>query len=176
MQTHGRWPLVGAVAVAPVTALAVKRSELRPLAGLLRHQTEDWVWPGGFLPWINREVIGSGQDEFPLDRRLGFAINVVFGWGLSIASVAGAATAAPSTLLYVSDLGNTWLHISWAIRHRRYDPGSVTAVATLAPVGIMGLRRLANDHAVSRRTMGAGIAAGLALSVGLQPLMRRRLG
>ena len=93
MEIHGRWPLVGAVAVAPVTALAVKRSELRPLAALLWHQTEEWVWPGGFLPWINREVIGSEQDEFPLGRRLGFAINVLFGWGFSVAATRGASAA-----------------------------------------------------------------------------------
>jgi len=176
VETHGRWPLVGAAAAAPVTALAIKRTELRPLAGLLWHQTEEWVWPGGFLPWINREVIGSGEDEFPLDRRLGFAINVIFGWGFSVATIRGAAAAAPSTLLYVSHLGNTVFHVSWAIRNRRYDPGTITSIATLAPVGVMGLRGLARDPAVSRRAMGAGIAAGAAMSVGLLPLMRRRAG
>ena len=40
------------------------------LAGpaLLYHQTEEWVWPGGFLPWFNRSVMG-GTDEFPITRR-----------------------------------------------------------------------------------------------------------
>ena len=163
---------MGAAAAAPVTALAVRRAELRPLAALLWHQTEEWVWPGGFLPWINREVIGSAQDEFPIDRQLGFVINVVFGWGASVATIRGASAAAPSALLYASHLGNTWLHLSWAIRHRRYDPGSITAVATLTPVALAGLRRLAQDPAVSGRAMGAGIAAGAALSAGLLPLMR----
>jgi hypothetical protein len=82
VETHGRWPLVAAGAVVPVTAIAIERREWRPLAALLWHQTEEWVWPGSFLPWINREVIGSGDDEFPIDRRLGFIINVLFGWGV----------------------------------------------------------------------------------------------
>lgn len=64
VETHGRWPLVGAVALVPTSAAAVSQPALRPLAALLWHQTEEWVWPGSFLPWINREVLGSGEDEF----------------------------------------------------------------------------------------------------------------
>ena len=62
--THGRWPLVAAAALLPVTAAAVARPALRPLAALLWHQTEEWVCPGGFLPWINREVLGSAGRYF----------------------------------------------------------------------------------------------------------------
>ena len=35
--------------------LAVQEPSVRPLAALLWHQTEEWVWPGGFLPWMNCE-------------------------------------------------------------------------------------------------------------------------
>ncbi len=172
---HGRWPIVGAVGLLPVTALAVKRPGLRPLAALLWHQTEEWVWPGGFLPWINREVIGSAEDEFPLDRKLGFMINVMFGWGFSVATMAGSGAAAPTALLYVSHLGNVGLHVSWAARHRRYDPGAITAVTTLTPTAIVGLRGLACDRSLSRRSLGAGVLAGGVLAVVLLPAMRRRV-
>ncbi len=175
LETHGRWPLVGAAALVPVTALAARRPRLRPLAALLWHQTEEWVWPGSFLPWINREVIGSGEDEFPLDRRLGLIINVGFGWGLSLAPLAGARAAAPAALLYVSHIGNAGLHLGWAARHRHYDPGTVTSVATLLPVAITGLRELARDPAVSRRARRVGIAGGIALSASLMPAMGWRL-
>jgi Protein of unknown function with HXXEE motif len=169
------WQNVGAVALLPVSALAVRRGELRPLAALLWHQTEEWVWPGGFLPWMNREILGSDEDEFPLDRRLGFIINVVFGWGFSIAPMIGPRAAAPSALLYVSHLGNLGLHGSWAVRHRRWDPGTVTAVATLTPVAIIGLRDLVRDERVSRTALGTGVAAGVAFSAALPVLLKRRL-
>jgi hypothetical protein len=60
METHGRWPLVGAVGLLPVTALAVRgpgghlqRSYgIRPRSG---------VSTGSFLPTINQEVFGSGD-------------------------------------------------------------------------------------------------------------------
>jgi hypothetical protein len=172
--THGRWPHVAAAALLPVTAAAVKRPSLRPLAALLWHQTEEWVWPGGFLPWLNREVLGSGEDEFPLDRRIGLVINVGFGWGASLATVAGPRAAAPATFLYVTHIGNAGLHLSWALRHRRYDPGTVTSVVTLVPIAVAGLKNLHKDPDVSRTAMAAGALAGLAVSATLTPLLRRR--
>ncbi len=175
LETHGRWPVAAALGAAPATVLATTRPGLRPLAALLWHQTEEWVWPGSFLPWINRDVLGSDEDEFPIDRRLGFLINVVFGWGFSLAPMAGAGAAAPAAVLYVSHLGNVGLHLSWAVRNRRYDPGSVTAVATLAPVALSGLRGLAADPDVSRRALRAGIGGGVALSLGLVPLLKWRM-
>ena len=171
-ETHGRWPLVSAAALAPVAAVSIQRPELRPLAILLAHQTEEWVWPGGFLPWFNRTVLESDEDEFPIDRRLGFMINVVFGWGFSIA--AGAGAPEPAALLYVTHIGNAGLHVSWAIRHRRYDPGTASSVLTLLPVAVGGLRRLVADPEVPRRALGRGIAGGLVASVALIPVLRRR--
>jgi hypothetical protein len=67
------------------------------------------------------------------------------------------------------------MHLSWAFRHRRYDPGTITSAATLIPVAIVGLRRLHDDPAVSRRPLRAGIIAGVAVSVALMPVMKWRL-
>lgn len=174
LETHGRWPLVAAAAVAPVTAAAVRRPRLRPLAALLLHQTEEWVWPGGFLPWINREVLGSGADEFPLDPCMGLVINVGFGWGTSLGTMAGRSAAAPSAFLYVSHLGNAVLHLQWAVRSRRYDPGLLTALLTLAPTAVIGLRALHVDPEVSRVALAVGAVTGAASSVALPPLLKRR--
>jgi hypothetical protein len=175
LEAHGRWPIVGAIALIPTSAVAVSQPELRPLAALLWHQTEEWVWPGSFLPWINREVLGSEEDEFPIDRRFGFILNVLFGWGFSIASGFGRRAAAPAALMYVSHLGNLGLHVSWAVKHRRYDPGSITSIATLAPVAVTGLRGLISDPDISRRSVGAGAAAGVIMSAVLVPALKWRL-
>ncbi|MBJ7457672.1 MAG: HXXEE domain-containing protein [Thermoleophilaceae bacterium] len=174
-ETHGRWPLIGAAALGPVTAYALSEKRARPLAALLWHQTEEWVWPGGFLPWINREVLLSADDEFPIDRRTGFAINVGFGWGLSILAAAAPSAPVPAAALYVSHLGNAGLHVGWALKHRRRDPGLITAVATLLPTAVTGLRDLKRDETVSRRQLAAGIAAGAVIALGLAPLMKRRV-
>ncbi|WP_028063480.1 HXXEE domain-containing protein [Solirubrobacter soli] len=170
LETHGRWPLVGAAALLPVALKAIDEPRLRPLAALLAHQTEEWVWPGGFLPWINREVIGSDEDEFPLDRRVGFFVNVIFGWGTSLAAGAGSDVAAG--FLYTTHLGNAALHVGWAAEHRRYDPGTLTAIATLAPTALAGLRAHATQG--DKRALAAGVAIGLLGSVTLMPALKRR--
>jgi Protein of unknown function with HXXEE motif len=174
-ETHGRWPLLAAAGAPAVSVLATRRPALAPWAALLWHQTEEWVWPGGFLPWMNREVLGSDADEFPLDRRLGFVINVVFGWGSSLAAAAGPRGAAPAALLYTSNLGNVVLHLSWSARHRRYDPGLVTAIGTLLPTGLAGLNALWSDDEVARRDLSVGIVGGTAISALLPTLLKRRL-
>lgn len=174
-ETHGRWPLAAAAAAPAVSALALRRPALAPWAALLWHQTEEWVWPGGFLPWMNREVLGSNEDEFPLDRRLGFVINVVLGWGSSLAAAAGPRGGAPAALLYTSNLGNVALHLSWAARHKRYDPGLVTAIATLLPAGLTGLRALWVDGEAGRRDVSVGVVGGTAISALLPTLLKRRL-
>ena len=177
VDTHGRWPLVAAAAAVPITALAKTRPGLRPWSALLWHQTEEWVWPGGFLPWINREVLGSTHDEFPLDPTLGLAINAGMGWGSSLAAAAGPGprTAAPAALLYASNIGNLALHVSWAVRHRRYDPGLITAVTLLGPTAVTGIRALTADPRVPRTAVAAGLGAGAVFSVALPALLKRRL-
>jgi hypothetical protein len=60
------------------------------------------------------------------------------------------------------------------LRNRRYDPGSVTADATLALVAITGLTRLLNDATAPHRSLRAGIAGGVASSVRRVPLMKWR--
>lgn len=175
LETHGRWPLVGAAALIPITAFAVSDKRARPLAALLWHQTEEWVWPGGFLPWINREVLEGESDEFPIDRRAGFVINVGFGWGLSALAAFAPNAPAPAAALYVSHLGNAGLHVGWALKNHRRDPGLVTAVATLVPIAVVGLRDLATDESVSRPQLAFGASAGVVLAAGLAPLMKFKL-
>jgi len=175
METHGRWPLVAAAATAPVTAAAVRRPALRPFAALLLHQTEEWFWPGSFLPWMNQTVLGSDDPEFPIDRRTAFVINVVLGWSGSFAAARPDIAAAPATALYVSHFGNAALHVSWAASKRKYDPGVVTAVLTLIPVSVVGLRQMRNDPDVSPRAMRIGGLAGAAVGAGLMPTLNLRL-
>jgi Protein of unknown function with HXXEE motif len=167
--------VAAAIGLLPVTVAARGRPALRPLAALLCHQTEEWVWPGSFLPWINREILGSDDDEFPIDRRLGFGINVLFGWGFSLAPLAGPAGASAAATLYVSHLGNAALHLSWAARNRRYDPGTVTSALTLLPVAIVGLRAIAADPDTPAGALRRGAVGGLAVSAALVPALKLRL-
>ena len=61
-----------------------------------------------------------------------------------------------------------------ALRHRRYDPGLLTALGTLAPTAIVGLRALRADRRASRPALAAGAVAGVASSIALPILLKRR--
>jgi hypothetical protein len=52
------------------------------------------------------------------------------------------------------------------------SPGLLTALLTLAPAAVTGLRALHADPAVSRVALAAGAVAGAASSVALPPLLK----
>ena len=89
LETHGRWPWVAAGLVAPAwSSVAARRDELPEdglwVAGLalpilVSHQSEEWVWPGGFLPFCNQRLLGSDRPDWPLTERDGFHVNVTVG-------------------------------------------------------------------------------------------------
>jgi Protein of unknown function with HXXEE motif len=163
-RTHGRWPWLAAAGAVPAT-LAVARADepllWAPLPAYFWHQTEEWVWPGGFLPWVNREVLGSREDEFPITRRLGCAINTGGGWALAVlAGVRGARSPGLGAAVYAMLAANSAFHVRESARARGYRPGLVTAVALLAPVGVSGLAAIARRAGAGRVVLGAGLGLG----------------
>ncbi len=144
---------------------------------LFWHQTEEWVWPGGFLPWINREVLGSSAEEFPLTRRVGFWVNVGFGWGLGTATlVYGRERTEIAAAFLASNLGNAVFHIVTSARARGWRPGVVTSLLMLAPHGAVGLARLSATPGTNLRGLPAGGAVGgVGAGAGIFAAMRLRL-
>src|SRR5271167_3567514 len=95
--SNGRWPAVAAVAAPLSTAAwlaardrmtAEQRWRWAAMPILLSHQVDEWVWPGGFMEWLNEDVFGSDQRHVPLDPKTGFIVNVGFGWTVSLAASA----------------------------------------------------------------------------------------
>jgi len=182
--THGRWPWAAALAAPPAVALLAANRDRLPDGGpgavwvslplLLCHQTEEWVLPDGFLPWFNRAVCGSDQDEFPITRRLGFVINVVGGWGLTVAAaVGGRRTAWLGNLVLTSTAGNGALHVARGLIERRYVPGLATGLL-MGPLGALGAAALLRDPEARDHGSVAGLIAGSGASVALLVAMRRR--
>jgi hypothetical protein len=183
--------LVAATAALPATAvLAARRDDLSRDGGDARvawllwatlpaffwHQTEEWVWPGGFLPWFNREVAGSDEDEFPITRASGLVINVGFGWGLALASgTLGMRAPTLGATVLASDLANAALHLGLAARRRRWNPGTLTSALVFVPLGVAGLRAIARDPRGGPRPVARGLALGAVTGVGTLAGMRRRL-
>ena len=173
LETHGRWPWVAAGLVVPAWwSAAACRADLREdglwVAGLafpilVSHQSEEWVWPGGFLPFCNTRLLGSDRPDWPLTERDGFHVNVTAGW---LSAVAGLALwrrrpVVAAGVLFM-EAGNVLMHAGMSLRERRYNPGVVTAIVLMVPHAAAGARWLAHSGRVSPRQGLLASAIGVA--------------
>jgi hypothetical protein len=183
--THGRWPLAAAVLAGPSWWAGLRLARSRDDGAwiaflsfpiLLSHQTEEWVRPGGFLPFCNERLLGSDQPAWPLTERDGFHVNVTLGWGSAIlAAAAWNRTAAPATAVLAIEAGNALMHGSMALRERRYNPGLATAIGLMAVHAGSGAVALHRSSRLSRRGARLATAAGIAFSVALPLAMKLRM-
>ncbi len=182
--THGRWPWLAAIAAPPATtALYGSRGRLQTpgqaatwiaLPLLLWHQTEEWVLPAGFMPWFNRTVWKSQEDEFPLSPQIGFRVNVLAGWFLSVlAAVSARRTPSLASAVLASHAANGALHVGLAIGQRRYNPGLGTGIA-LGALGVTGTMAAIRE-ATRPREAALGALGGLAASGALPLVLRRQM-
>jgi hypothetical protein len=185
LETHGRWPWIAAGLVVPAWSLAAaRRGELRadgvwvaalafPI--LVSHQSEEWVWPGGFLPFCNTRLLGSDRPDWPLTERDGFHVNITAGW---LSAVAGLAlwrrTPGVAAGVLLMEAANVLMHASTAVRERRYNPGVVTATALMVPHAAAGILWLGRSGLISRRQGLLAGAIGSAFA-GLAPAMKLRM-
>jgi Protein of unknown function with HXXEE motif len=185
LETHGRWPWVAVGLVVPTwSAAAARRGELLEdglwvsglaLPILVSHQSEEWVWPGGFLPFCNKRLLGSDREDWPLTERDGFHVNVTFGWVTAVAGLAlwRRAPVVAAGVLAI-EVGNALMHTGMAMRERRYNPGVVTAAMLFIPHAAAGACWLARSERVSRRQGLLASAAGIAFA-GLPLAMKTRM-
>jgi len=186
IDTHGRWPWAAAALVGPTWGAAVaRRGDLRRgdawvamlgLPILVAHQTEEWVRPGGFLPFCNERLLGSDRPTWPLTERDGFHVNVTVGWGSAVlAAAVWRRSAAPAVFVLWLEAGNAAMHGAMAARERRYNPGLVTALGLMAVHATAGTRALRRSGRVTKRQEFLASAAGLAASAGLPFAMKLRM-
>jgi hypothetical protein len=186
IDTHGRWPWAAAALVGPTWAVALANEErLRKddawvaalgLPILVSHQTEEWVKPGGFLPFCNERLLGSRRPTWPLSERGGFHVNVTLGWGSAlIAAASWKRAAAPAAFVLWVEAGNALMHTAMALREHRYNPGLATATLLMATHAASGAAALDRLGRLSRRGARLAAAAGIAFSAGLPLMMKLRM-
>jgi hypothetical protein len=186
IDTHGQWPWAAAALVGPTWAAALANKERLEkddawvaalgLPVLVAHQTEEWVRPGGFLPFCNERLLGSRQPTWPLNERWGFHVNVTLGWGSAlVAAVSWKRAAAPTAFVLWVEAGNALMHTAMALRERRYNPGLATATLLMATHAASGATALNRSARLSRRGARLAAAAGIVFSAGLPLTMKLRM-
>jgi hypothetical protein len=182
---HGRWPRAAAALVVPTWGAALARREaLRAddfwvaalgLPILVTHQTEEWVRPGGFLPFCNERLLGSGRADWPLTERDGFHVNVTAGWGTAIAgALLWRRHPGPAAIVLWAEAGNAAMHTGMAVRERRYNPGLVTAIG-MGVHAAAARRALHRDGRLRGREELVAAVFGIGLSAALPVAMKLRM-
>ena len=107
----------------------------------LLHEFEEYILPGGFVPFFNHNILGSRQDYWPLNKKMSLWINI------PIIYLAYPITAILATfygydfglwLMYFSIL-NALGHVGMAARLKKYNPGFVVSLLGNIPFGIYSL-------------------------------------
>ncbi|HEU4658186.1 MAG TPA: HXXEE domain-containing protein [Capillimicrobium sp.] len=186
VDTHGRWPWASAALVAPTWGGALRARRWLGEDGhwvawlalpiLVAHQTEEWVRPGGFLPFANQRLLGAREPAWPLTERVGFVVNVPLGWGTAIGgALLWERTPALAAGVLAIEAGNALMHGGMAVRERRYNPGAVTGPLLMGTHAAAGAAWLARSGRMTRRSTATALALGAAFTLGMPLALKRRM-
>lgn len=129
-------PIVGVTSLVAVLFL-VSFSEpifwallLVPLYFL--HQTEEFIWPGGYKEYMNQNVYYSEKGiEYLTDKKL-FWVNMLLGWiPFIVLGVLSFENIGCGVSLVVLTIMNVCVHVFHAIRQKEYNPGLIVAIIQL---------------------------------------------
>lgn len=118
----------------------VRRIMIVGFMGLLIHQFEEYVLPGGFpIVW---NIVQSGEteryDRYPMNKHTSFICNVCLMYPLYILGIIFSRYYVLGLMLMFFSIGQVVIHgIILNIKmHRLYNPGVATMLFILIPVGI----------------------------------------
>jgi len=130
----------------------------------LLHQSEEYIFPGGFLKYFNNEVLGSKQDAFPLTKPAAFWINVPVIFVAFPASAILAMHFGVSFGLWAAyfSIINAASHVGMFFKNG-YNPGFVVSAVLNIPVGLFTIGFImANDLAsLQAHVIAVLIASGI---------------
>lgn len=104
---------------------------------LMFHQSDEYVWPGGFKKWFNQVILKSDSEDFPLTWPLSAKINVI-GWvPVTLMAVVGSNWDGVFIIFpFIGIFGsmhNAWFHISYTVSDQ-YSPGTITSLLLYLPL------------------------------------------
>jgi hypothetical protein len=107
-------------------------------AGLLLHQFEEYVYPGGFKDFYNRDIRNiNALAKSTLNDRGIILVNILFGWtAYLLSAISGVKMLWLAIGLSGITISNGMLHTVMFLRKRRYIPGMVSGLFLFIPFGI----------------------------------------
>ena len=136
------------------------------------HQTEEYIFPGGFGKFFNTKIFNLETEDEPLDGNFIFYVNVIIIW--IVLPVCGLL----STLNYNFGL---WLpyfsffagvaHVALALKAKKmYNPGLMVSLFINIPVGFWSIRYLLGQGLIEQFFLNIHCLIGLAVNA-ILPVM-----
>jgi hypothetical protein len=136
------------------------------------HQTEEYIFPGGFGKFFNTKIFNLISEDKPLDENFIFYVNVILIW------IALPLFGLLSTLNYSIGL---WLpyfsffagvaHIALGIKARKlYNPGLLVSLFINIPIGLWSILYLLEQGLIENFFLNIHFLIGLAINL-ILPVM-----
>lgn len=105
----------------------------------LLHQFEEHNW-NGFKNYVNRNIFKVKEDDFPLNDKIIFWVNIPIIWVLMpIFSDLSSINMMFGLWIPYFAVFNSLTHVIFSIRNREYNPGLFVSLILGIPVGIYTL-------------------------------------
>lgn len=146
-----------------------------PVTAHIFHQFEEYAQPGGFRQFFNGIVSDKKMEEEPLTPAMGAVINsLLMPLFLGISGVIGLKYPWIGVTTVFVIYANGFFHITYAITRMKYNPGLVTSVVIMLPLGMSVAHVFSNNGDVTQPGLALAILVGTLLS-GAPILHGRRL-
>ncbi len=136
------------------------------------HQTEEYIFPGGFGAYFNRQIFKLESEEGPVDENFIFFVNVILIWIVlpTFGLLSTIDTQFGLWIPYFSFFAGV-AHLLLALRAGKlYSPGLVVSVFLNIPVGLWSIHYLIDRGVLHHFFLNVHFFIGLGLNA-LLPVM-----
>ena len=140
------------------------------------HETEEFVFPGGFGKYFNHYIFRLPDTKDPLDENFVFYVNIGIVWlALPIFGLLSSINYMYGLWIPYFVIIAGLLHIGIALKtHRFYNPGLVVSLTLNIPVGIWSVYQLVEMGVLNNYVFNIYLLIGLVVNLSL-PIMGYRL-
>ena len=134
----------------------------------LLHQFEEYVLPGGFVKFFNTKPLGSKRDDFPLNIRSSFWINIpiiFIGFPLS-AILAGYVNISIGLWTAYFSIINAISHVGMFFWFK-YNTGLIVSLFLNIPIGVYTIYYFTSHNLASVDVNLVSLAIGLLIQASL---------
>ncbi|MFN2145938.1 MAG: HXXEE domain-containing protein [Anaerolineales bacterium] len=136
------------------------------------HETEEYIFPGGFARFFNIDILKLSTEDKPVDENFIFYVNVLLIW--IILPVFGLLAMIDSQfglwIIYFSFFAGV-AHIALGIKGRKlYNPGLIVSLLLNIPVSTWSILYLVDHQILAKSILNFHLIIGLGVNL-ILPVM-----